>query len=68
MGAVADEGFVSLPYLRPEIETKELQFGVRDAADLRLLDIDLQKELFFDEGLEARERALGGLPASDTAP
>lgn len=68
VGAVADEGFVSLPYLRPEIETKELQFGVRDAADLRLLDIDLQKELFFDEGLEARERALGGLPASDTAP
>lgn len=64
VGAVADEGFVSLPYLRPETETKELQLGGRDAADLRLLDIDLQEELFFDEGLEARDRALGGLPAS----
>ena len=64
VGTVADEGFVPLPHLRPEAEAEELQLGICDAADLRFLDVDLQEELSFDEGLEARERTLGGLPAS----
>ena len=64
VGTVEDEGPSLLSRLPPETKAEKLQLGVRDVADLRLLDVDPQEERLFDEGADPIERALGGFPAS----